>query len=43
MIYLMEKIPRSGEVVETESLKMVVLDADLKSIKKVRIVILDYS
>jgi len=43
MIYLMEKIPRSGEVVETEFLKMVVLDADLKSIKKVRIVILKYS
>lgn len=39
IIYLLEKIPRSGEVVETESLKMVVLDADLKSIKKVRIVV----
>lgn len=39
MIYLLEKIPRSGEVVETEAVKMVVLDADLKSIKKVRIII----
>lgn len=39
MIYLMEKIPLSGEVVETDFLKMVVLDADLKSIKKVRIII----
>lgn len=39
LIYLLEKIPRSGEVVETESMKMVVLDADLKSIKRVRIII----
>ncbi|MBN2245695.1 MAG: HlyC/CorC family transporter [Candidatus Aminicenantes bacterium] len=39
LIYLLEKIPRSGEVVETESVKMVVLDADLKSIKRVRIII----
>ncbi len=39
LIYLLEKIPLSGEVVETESLKMVVLDADLKSIKRIRIIL----
>jgi putative hemolysin len=37
VISLMERIPKSGEFIETNELKIVVLDADLKSIRKVRI------
>ncbi|MGA1824863.1 MAG: hemolysin family protein [bacterium] len=35
---LMEKIPKRGEFVETESLKIVVLNADPRSVRKVRII-----
>jgi CBS domain containing-hemolysin-like protein len=34
---LLERIPRAGETIETKELKIVVLDADLKSIRRVRI------
>lgn len=37
VISLMERIPKRGEFIETNELKIVVLDADLKSIRKVRI------
>jgi putative hemolysin len=37
VISLMERIPKSGEFVETNDLKIVVLDADLKSIRRVSI------
>jgi putative hemolysin len=37
IISLLERIPRSGEIVETNELKIVILDADVKSIRKVRI------
>jgi putative hemolysin len=37
IISLMERIPRRGESVETKDLRMMVLDADIKSIRKVRI------
>jgi putative hemolysin len=34
---LLERIPRAGETIETKELKIVILDADLKSIRRVRI------
>lgn len=37
VISLIERIPKSGEFIETNELKIVVLDADLKSIRRVRI------
>jgi len=37
IIFLMERIPKSGEIIETKELRMVILDADLKSIRRVRI------
>jgi len=37
IISLMERIPKSGEVVDTNDLKIVVLDADSKSIRRVSI------
>jgi CBS domain containing-hemolysin-like protein len=37
VIYLMEKIPRTGEYVDTDELRILVLDADARSIRKVRI------
>lgn len=37
IISLLERIPEHGEVIETENLRMVVLDADPKSIRRVRI------
>lgn len=37
VIYLMEKIPRTGEYVDTDELRILVLDADARSIQKVRI------
>jgi len=37
VISLMERIPKRGEFVETAELKIVVLDADLKSIRRVSI------
>lgn len=37
VIFLMERIPKRGEFVETNELKIVVLDADLKSIRRVSI------
>jgi len=37
VISLIERIPKSGEFIETNKLKIVVLDADLKSIRRVRI------
>jgi CBS domain containing-hemolysin-like protein len=33
----MERIPRLGEVVETKDLRIVILDADVKSIRRVRL------
>jgi CBS domain containing-hemolysin-like protein len=37
VISLMERIPKRGEFVETKALKIVVLDADLRSVRRVRI------
>ncbi|MFQ6042838.1 MAG: hemolysin family protein [Candidatus Poribacteria bacterium] len=37
VIYLMEKIPKTGEYVDTDELRIFVLDADARSIQKVRI------
>jgi len=37
VISLIERIPKRGEFIETEELKIVVLDADLKSIRRVSI------
>jgi putative hemolysin len=37
IISLVERIPKQGEIVETSSLRIVVLDADQKSIRRVRI------
>jgi CBS domain containing-hemolysin-like protein len=37
VIYLMEKIPGTGEYVDTDELRILVLDADARSIQKVRI------
>ncbi len=37
VISLTERIPKSGEIIETNELKIVVLDADRKSIRKLRI------
>jgi putative hemolysin len=37
IISLMERIPKSGEIIDTKELRMVILDADLKSIRRVRI------
>jgi CBS domain containing-hemolysin-like protein len=37
IIYLIERIPKRGEVIETDRLKVVVLDADSRSIRRVRI------
>ncbi|MBM3236901.1 HlyC/CorC family transporter [Candidatus Poribacteria bacterium] len=37
VIYLMEKIPRTGEYVDTDELRILVLDADARSVQKVRI------
>ena len=37
VIYLMEKIPMTGEYVDTDELRILVLDADARSISKVRI------
>jgi len=38
IIFLTERIPKSGEIVETEKHKIVVLDADSRGVRKVRIV-----
>ena len=38
IIFLTERIPKSGEILETEKHKIVVLDADSRGIRKVRIV-----
>jgi len=37
IIFLTERIPKRGELIETESLKITVLDADSKSIRRVQI------
>jgi CBS domain containing-hemolysin-like protein len=37
VISLTERIPKSGEIIETNELKIVILDADRKSIRRVRI------
>jgi len=37
VISLMEKIPKQGESVETDSLRIMVLDADARSVRRVRI------
>jgi len=37
IISLLERIPKRGEIVETERFRMVVLDADQKSIRRVRV------
>lgn len=37
IISLLERIPKSGEVLETSEFRIVVLDADLRSIRRVRI------
>jgi CBS domain containing-hemolysin-like protein len=37
VIYLMEKIPGTGEYVDTDELRILVLDTDARSIQKVRI------
>ena len=37
VISLMERIPKRGEFIETDRLKVVVLDADSRSIRRVRI------
>jgi putative hemolysin len=37
IISLLERIPKLGEIVETERFRMVVLDADQKSIRRVRV------
>ena len=37
VIYLMEKIPKTGEYVDTDEVRIFVLDADARSIQKVRI------
>ena len=37
IIFLTERIPKRGEFIETESLKITVLDADSKSIRRVQI------
>ncbi len=37
IISLLEKIPRSGEIIETNEFKIVILDADRRSIRRVRI------
>ncbi len=37
IISLMERIPGRGEIVDTKDLRMVILDADVKSIRRVRI------
>jgi len=37
IISLMERIPKSGEIIDTKEFRMVILDADLKSIRRVRI------
>lgn len=37
VISLMERIPRSGEIIETNDLKIAILDADRRSIRRVRI------
>jgi len=38
IIFLLESIPKRGEFVQTEFLKIVVLDADSRSIRRVRII-----
>jgi putative hemolysin len=38
IIFLTERIPKSGEIVETDKHKIVVLDADSRGVRKVRIV-----
>ena len=38
LIYLLESIPKRGEFVETDTLKIVVLDADPRSVRRVRII-----
>jgi putative hemolysin len=37
IISLTERIPRRGETIDTKDLRMVILDADMKSIRRVRI------
>jgi putative hemolysin len=37
IISLTERIPKSGETIDTKDLKMTVLDADIKSIRRIRI------
>lgn len=37
VIFLLERIPQRGEFVDTENLKIIVLDADSKSIRRIRI------
>ena len=37
IISLMERIPKRGEMIETKGLRMVILDADQKSIRRVRL------
>ena len=37
VISLVERIPKQGELIETRTHKIVVLDADKKSIRRVRI------
>ena len=37
VISLMERIPKRGEFIETDKLKMIILDADSRSIRRVRI------
>jgi putative hemolysin len=37
ILSLMRRIPKRGEIVDTKDLRMIILDADLKSIRRVRI------
>jgi CBS domain containing-hemolysin-like protein len=37
IISLTERIPRRGETIDTKDLRMIILDADVKSIRRVRI------